>query len=418
MSTVLAYTSPASGHLFPLVPLLLELARRGHRVHVRTLAEHVGTLRDLGLDAAPIDPRIPAIGLRDFGARTALGALSLSAQAFAQRAAADGPDAAAALDAVRPDAALVDINSWGAAAAAQAWGGPWATFSPYIPPLDSAGTPPFGPGAPPLGGPIGRVRDAALRGLVQGQLARRYLGPLNAVRAQHGLPPVADVDAFFRAAPLMLVTTSAPFDYPHTDWRPTIRSIGALQWEPPSPIPAWVTEPGDPFVLVTTSSEYQADEALARAAAEGLAESPYRVLITMPSGPADLGPLPPNVRAERFVPHSAVLSRAAVAVTHGGMGATQKALAAGVPVVVVPFGRDQLEVAARVAHAGAGVRLAKGRLSAARLRRAVGRASRMADGARRVSAGYLAAGGASAGADAVEELLRDESARAVAGEDS
>jgi UDP:flavonoid glycosyltransferase YjiC (YdhE family) len=100
------------------------------------------------------------------------------------------------------------------------------------------------------------------------------------------------------------------------------------------------------------------------------------------------------------------------------MGATQKALAAGVPVVVVPFGRDQLEVAARVAHAGAGVRLAKGRLSAARLRRAVGRASRMADGARRVSAGYLAAGGASAGADAVEELLRDESAQAAAGEDS
>lgn len=30
MSTFLAYTSPAAGHLFPLVPGLLELQRRGH----------------------------------------------------------------------------------------------------------------------------------------------------------------------------------------------------------------------------------------------------------------------------------------------------------------------------------------------------------------------------------------------------
>ena len=58
-------------------------------------------------------------------------------------------------------------------------------------------------------------------------------------------------------------------------------------------------------------------------------------------------------------------------VTHGGMGATQKALANGVPVVAVPFGRDQLEVARRVEVAGAGVRLPSRRLSAARLESAV-----------------------------------------------
>ncbi len=73
----------------------------------------------------------------------------------------------------------------------------------------------------------------------------------------------------------------------------------------------------------------------------------------MPTGVADLGRLPANVRVERFVQHGPILARAAVAVTHGGMGATQKALSAGVPCVVVPFGRDQLEVAARVKHANA-----------------------------------------------------------------
>ena len=213
---------------------------------------------------------------------------------------------------------------------------------------------------------------------------RRRVLPLGAAPARHDL---------------------RPFDYPHSDWAPRVRSIGALPWEPRTTTPGWVEEPGAPFALVTTSSEYQGDESLARAAVEGLAGEPYRVVVTMPAGTADLGPLPANVRVEEFVPHGPVLEHAAIAVTHGGMGATQKALAAGVPVVVVPFGRDQLEVAARVVHADAGMRLSKRRLSPERLREAVRAAVGKREGAARVAAGYRAAGQAEAGADAVEELL-------------
>ncbi len=405
MPTVLAYTSPSIGDLYPLVPLLLELKRRGHRVEVRTRADQVDLLLGLGLAAAPTDGRTAAIEHHDFGASNTLEALSASAEVFVRRAPLDGADLAAAIGDTNPDAVIVDLNPWGARAAAQAWGGPWVTFCPYIPPLSSRGTPPFGPGLAPLAGPLGRLRDALLRPLVMGQLEKRFRPGINRVLAANGLPGVATVDEFFQSAPLTLVATAEPFDYPHPDWGSQIRLIGALPWEPPAPAPSWVEEPGDPFVLVTTSSEYQADESLARAAVEGLGGEPYRVVVTMPAGVADLGPLPPNVRVERFVPHGPILEPAAVAVTHGGMGATQKALAAGVPCVVVPFGRDQLEVAARVVHAGAGVRIAKGKLSPERLREAVHRAVGMADGARRVAAGYRAAGGAPAGADAVEALL-------------
>jgi UDP-glucoronosyl and UDP-glucosyl transferase len=45
--------------------------------------------------------------------------------------------------------------------------------------------------------------------------------------------------------------------------------------------------------------------------------------------------------------------------THGGHGTVIKALTAGVPLVVVPLGRDQPDNAARVVHAGAGLRLSK-----------------------------------------------------------
>jgi UDP:flavonoid glycosyltransferase YjiC (YdhE family) len=100
-----------------------------------------------------------------------------------------------------------------------------------------------------------------------------------------------------------------------------------------------------------------------------------------------------------------VLDRAACAVTHGGMGATQKALARGVPVCVVPFGRDQLEVARRVQVAGAGTRLPAKRLRPDRLRAKVREAMRLREGARRVQEAFAAAGGAAAAADAFETRL-------------
>jgi UDP:flavonoid glycosyltransferase YjiC (YdhE family) len=98
-------------------------------------------------------------------------------------------------------------------------------------------------------------------------------------------------------------------------------------------------------------------------------------------------------------------STAACAITHGGMGATQKALACGVPVCAVPFGRDQFEVARRVQVARAGSRLPAARLDPARLRAKVREAITCGDGARRVAAGYAAAGGPAAAADAIEQRL-------------
>src|SRR5581483_3616671 len=115
--------------------------------------------------------------------------------------------------------------------------------------------------------------------------------------------------------------------------------------------------------------------------------------------------VPANARVERFLPHGPVLDRACCAVTHGGMGATQKALARGVPVCAVPFGRDQLEVARRVEVSGAGTRLSARRLSPKRLRAKVLEAISRRDGAARVAQAFREAGGPAAAADAVEARL-------------
>jgi len=107
------------------------------------------------------------------------------------------------------------------------------------------------------------------------------------------------------------------------------------------------------------------------------------------------------------VPHGPVLERASCVVCHGGMGITQKALAAGVPVCVVPFGRDQLEVARRIEVAGAGTRLPAGRLRPDRLRVAIREAMTKKTGAERIASVFAATGGPKAAAGALEDLLQD-----------
>jgi UDP:flavonoid glycosyltransferase YjiC (YdhE family) len=115
----------------------------------------------------------------------------------------------------------------------------------------------------------------------------------------------------------------------------------------------------------------------------------------------------------QFVPHGAVLDRACCAITHGGMGTTVKALDRGVPVCVVPFARDQAEVARRVEMARCGIRLPADKLSAPALRESVRGAMTMTAGARRVAAGFAATGGVARGADLIEAHLRRPVARGV-----
>ena len=70
MSTILAYTTPATGHLYPLTSILLELQARGHDIRVRTLASEVQTMRGLGLGLKQSMARVGAIELQDWKHRS------------------------------------------------------------------------------------------------------------------------------------------------------------------------------------------------------------------------------------------------------------------------------------------------------------------------------------------------------------
>lgn len=411
MASILAYTSPSAGHLLPMLALLRELAGRGHRVHVRTYAGGVAAARAAGLSADTVDPRIEDIVSEDWRAGSGRAALRMTIETFGGRGAHELDDLDDAIARVGPDLLILDINCWGAMAAADAGDVAWAVFSPYTPFLTSPGMPPVGAGRVPRRGPVGRVRDLGVRAVVREVFDRPMMVHINGFRAQHGLAPLRDVDACLRRAPLMLVAGGEPFEYPHPGWGEAVQMIGPCEFDPAaSTAPAWLDETGRPVILVTTSSVRQADSALVATALTALAESPFHVVATCPAGIPDGITVPANATVTGFLPHGPVLDRAVCAITHGGMGVTQKALARGVPVCAVPYGRDQFEVARRVEAARCGTRLPARRLSPKRLRADVERALTMTAGARRVAAGFAATGGVARGADLVEQQLVRRSA--------
>jgi UDP:flavonoid glycosyltransferase YjiC (YdhE family) len=399
---VLAYTSPARGHLNPMMGPLLELRRRGAEVHVRTLASEVGSVRAAGLDAEPIDPAIERIEMDDHSQK---GQIAQGKQCFVvwgARAPLEVADLRSAVAQTAPDVTLVDTTTFGAKAAAEADGLTWAESRPFLLEDPAPGVPPFGLGLKPRGDLVGHLRDKVL-GVVASRFdAKARLPVVNAGREAAGLPPLRSAEEMRNRAPMTLYFTAEPFEYPRP--LPTgVVMVGAAEWDPPAELPPL---PADdrPLVLVVCSSEFQDDSDIALAALAGLTED-YRVVVTTAGvDPATLEPRGGAV-IERFLPHSALLPQAAVVICHGGMGITQKALSHGVPVCVVPWGRDQLDVAAHVEAAGAGVTLRRKRLSPETLAQAVGRTRACVAGAARVRAGYEGTGRAAAAADALARLV-------------
>ncbi|HEU5001155.1 MAG TPA: glycosyltransferase [Actinomycetota bacterium] len=123
-------------------------------------------------------------------------------------------------------------------------------------------------------------------------------------------------------------------------------------------LPDWVaTLPDRPTVYVTLGTVVNQNRGIFTAVLEALAGEAVNVIVTVgqANDPAALGPLPPNARAERYIPQSQLLPHCALVISHGGSGTLFATLAQGLPTLMIPQGADQfvnaeLCAAARVAE--------------------------------------------------------------------
>jgi MGT family glycosyltransferase len=277
---------------------------------------------------------------------------------------------------------------------------------PYPYPLD--GTPPLFTGLRALDGPLGVARDRLLnRGATR--LLNRGLPVLNRARGEQGLAPLTDWAAQLLGAREICMMTAPELDFSSRGALPAnVRYVGpAFEPHPGSWDSPWAETNSDPLVVISFSTSYMNQSALAQRVLDAIAGLPVRALLT--AGPAlETGTLriPANTLSVSYVPHRSVFPHAALVITHAGWQTVNAALADGVPLLCIPDGRDQPDNARRVVAAGAGVRVRKG-ASVRRLRRTILHALRdpaFKEGARAMAEALARSDGAVAITDRIERL--------------
>lgn len=333
---VAVVAGPEAGHVFPAIALCLRLRQAGDDPVLLTGAERLHTARRAGVDAvelAGLDPE-GADDDADSGAK------------LHRRAARMAVRNVALLRQLGPDLVVSDEITAAGGMAAELLGIPWAELSPHPLYLPSKGLPPIGSGLAPGTGTRGRLRDTVLRHFTArsvrtGERERRL------ARLGIGLP-APDPGPRRR-----LIATLPALEMPRPDWPAAAVIVGPLHFEPTDVV--LDVPPGDgPLIVVAPST--------AVTGASGLAATALRHLVpgrTLPEGSRVVvsrldgeGLAVPPWAVVGLGRQDELLGRADLVVCGGGHGMLSKTLLAGVPMVVVPGGGDQWELANRAVRQG------------------------------------------------------------------
>jgi len=375
-----------SGNAPPQLAVTRRLVERGHEVVVLGHRAARARIEATGAEFVAFERTVPDMdittretdSLRDWEARTRIGASRRLLENGVLPFILDTTRDCAELLRERPaDVVLFDWMLTGAGVAAEGAGVPSVALvhCPY--PLPLEGVPPMFLGLRPMGGPLGAVRDRVLNN-VAARMQGMGLGVLNKARKEQGLPRLDDWSAQLLGADEICVLSAPELDFSSRGALPANVSYVGPAFEPYQRewVSPWPQEDRDPLVVISFSTSYMDQSALAQRVLDAVAPLQVRALLT--SGPAletHALRLPQNARAVAFVPHRSVFPHAALVVTHAGWQTVNAALADGVPLLCIPDGRDQPDNAARVVACGAGVRARKS-ASPAKLRRAIAGALR------------------------------------------
>jgi UDP:flavonoid glycosyltransferase YjiC (YdhE family) len=333
---VAVVAGPDPGHAFPAIALCRRFLAAGDTPTLLTGTEWLDTARGVGADAVELDGLDPTEADDDTDAGAKIH------RRAARMAVLNVPR----LRDLAPDLVVSDVITACGGLAAELMGLPWVELCPHPLYRPSKGLPPVGSGLAPGVGVRGRLRDTVMRAFTA-RSWREGLRQRSAARVEIGLPAVD-------SAPLRrLIATLPALEVPRPDWPCEAVVVGPLHFEPTSSVLPVPGGPG-PVVVVAPST--------AVIGAPGLAELALRALIpgeVLPAGArlvvsqlADPEVEVPPWAAVGLGRQDELLSHADLVICGGGHGMVSKTLLAGVPLVVVPGGGDQWEIANRVVRQG------------------------------------------------------------------
>ncbi|WP_194814411.1 glycosyltransferase [Nocardia sp. XZ_19_385] len=331
---VAVVAGPDPGHAFPALALCERFLAAGDEPVLFTGPRWFDAAKDVGVPVRKLKGLAPRAGENDGDA----------GRRIHERAAHISTEIMPDLSAMLPELVVSDVLTAGGGMAAERLGVPWVELSPHPLYLPSKALPPIGSGLAVGEGWRGKLRDNVLRTLTARDV-RNGLRQREKARAGVGLPATDPGPA------IRLLATLPALEVPRPDWPDNAHVIGPLLWEPTKEI--LTPPPGDdPLVMVAPSTAHTGVAGMVDVVLEALAGAGVRVAISMlDTPPADL----PSWATAGLGRQDELLTHAAVCIGGGGHGLLAKSLLAGVPVVTIPGGGDQWELANRAARQGSSI---------------------------------------------------------------
>jgi len=319
---ILLSSTAGLGHLLPLIPVARAARRAGHQVQVLTDAKHAARLADLDLRHRVLAGPSAADRERVLRAADPADVHAGPAQIFSRLNPVAGlPCARSVFRGWRPDVVVSESAEFSAGLVAETEGVPVVRVHPG---------------------------QAGL------QVWERLVGPsLAEIRRDLGLRPDPEANWLLDAPQIGYFPVDFDPPRPGAGMAVRVRSESAIGPDPVRRELIYITF-GTEIVGMPFFPE------LARAASNAARRTALDVLFAVgdadPEALSGLG----EVRCERWVDQRAVLPTARAVICHAGAGTTLGALAAGTPIVAVPWLADQPFNADRIAATRTGLAVPPG----------------------------------------------------------
>jgi len=373
--TLLVAMLQETGHLNPSFKLMRTMQGRGHDVRYLATPELTPHIAAQGFPVLPFFPELNENSAAAGGRLAVLKkrrAITATYRAVAERLLEDGADAFG----LTPKLLLVDVTQTHLSLWAHRFGIPQVLLNTSLPQTKSPGSAPLRSGLSYETGPVGLLRNelAWQRFLLKRRLSAQLadVGEMcppyelsRQLAARFGVSQrELNCETVYMPqlrAPHELVFCAEELDFPRpsTAQRHHVESVDLQRKEPSFD---WTRLANDkPLVFCALGGQlYRGGQtpAFLQRVAAAFAQRPDLQLVLATGRhmrPEQLVPCPSNVLVVERAPQLAMLTRAQLMITHGGLGSVKECVINGVPMLVFPLDVDQPGNAARVAHHGIGL---------------------------------------------------------------